>query len=435
MSFATTGEKTHGFRGGSTKMLECSRRSEGASLEERDAKRNVLRMCVRAGGQLADVRSSEEAVRAYQFLGWKGPCLMNPNRFSRAHALGENPAHPVLKQSAPRSLPNQYVELKRLIKQRGLLDQQPAYFAGKSLFTLGLLAVGLTLLLILDNLWLQLLNAAYLAFVFVQISLLAHDFGHRQFSFRTPWKNDWLTLILGNLLLGISRQWWIDKHNEHPNQTDLDPDVDIPLLAFEEEQALEKRGFARSVVKYQAALIFPLSLLQAISMLRSSIEFLAAKKAKSTLVEALMICAHFALYFALLFSVLAPLLKQHFIAVHRGLFGTYMVSIFAPNHKAMPLLERDSKVDFLRRQVLTSRNVIAHPITDFWYGGLNYQIEHHLFPRLPRNKLREAQPIIRGFCRDHCITYHETSVLQSYKEILQHLHEVGAPLREARKAR
>jgi fatty acid desaturase len=166
---------------------------------------------------------------------------------------------------------------------------------------------------------------------------------------------------------------------------DLDPDVDIPLLAFEEEQALEKRGFARSVVKYQAALIFPLSLLQAISMLRSSIEFLAAKKAKSTLVEALMICAHFALYFGLLFSVLEPLQTLLFIAVHRGLFGTYMVLIFAPNHKAMPLLERDSKVDFLRRQVLTSRNVIAHPITDFWYGGLNYQIEHHLFPRLPRN--------------------------------------------------
>jgi hypothetical protein len=64
---------------------------------------------------------------------------MNPNRLSRAHAPGENSAHPLLKQSAARSLPNQYAELKRLIKQRGLLDQQPAYFAGKSLLTLGLL--------------------------------------------------------------------------------------------------------------------------------------------------------------------------------------------------------------------------------------------------------------------------------------------------------
>jgi fatty acid desaturase len=362
---------------------------------------------------------------------------MHPDRLSSTDAPGETPAASHVQGSAFHLRTNQYAQLKRLIKKNGLLDRQPAYYAAKTGFTLGLLAVSLALLFVLSETWFQLLNAAYLAFVFVQISLLAHDFGHRQFSFRSPWKNDWLTLIFGNLLLGISRQWWIDKHNEHhghPNQMDLDPDVDIPLLAFEEEQALDKRGLARFVVKYQAALIFPLSLLQAISMLRSSLEFLAAKKAKSTLVEALTICVHFALYFALLFSVLEPLQALLFVAVHRGLFGTYLVSIFAPNHKAMPLLERHSKVDFLRRQVLTSRNVIAHPITDFCYGGLNYQIEHHLFPRLPRNKLREAQPIIRGFCRDHCIAYHETSVLQSYKEILRHLHAVGAPLREARKA-
>jgi fatty acid desaturase len=105
--------------------------------------------------------------------------------------------------------------LKHLIKQRGLLDRQPAYYAAKFTFTLGLLVSSLALLLVLDNLWLQLLNVAYLAFVFVQIGLLAHDCGHRQFSFRSSWKNNWLTFILGNLLIGISRQWWIDKHNEH----------------------------------------------------------------------------------------------------------------------------------------------------------------------------------------------------------------------------
>ena len=363
---------------------------------------------------------------------------MKSDELSPPDTLDESPAPPLVEGAAPRSWTNQYAELKRLIKQNGLMDRQPAYYAGKISFNLGLLASSLTLLLIIDNPWLQLLNAVYLAFVFVQVSLLAHDCGHRQFSFRTSWKNDCLTLILGNLLLGVSRQWWIDKHNEHhghPNQIDVDPDVDIPLLAFEEEQALGKRGVARFVVKYQAILIFPLSLLQSLSMTRNSIRFLMEKKAKSTLAEALVIGAHFALYFGLLFSVLEPLQAVLFIAVHRGLFGMYMVSIFAPNHKAMPVLDRDSQLDFLHRQVLTSRNVNAHPITDFWYGGLNYQIEHHLFPRLPRNKLREAQPIIKDFCRTHAIAYHETSVLQSYREILQHLHEVGAPLRNARKAR
>src|SRR5918993_3928167 len=160
-------------------------------------------------------------------------------------------------------------------------DPRPAYYAGKISLTLGLLAVSLTLLLILDNPWLQLLNAAYLAFVFVQISLVAHDCGHRQFSFHASRKNDWATLIFGNLLLGVSRQWWIDKHNEHhghPNQIDVDPDVDIPLLAFEEEQAFDKRGLARFAVQYQAYLIFPLSLLQHLACISRASAFSSRRR-------------------------------------------------------------------------------------------------------------------------------------------------------------
>ncbi len=125
-----------------------------------------------------------------------------------------------------------------------------------------------------------------MAFAFVQVGLLAHDFGHRQFTLRAPLKNGYLTLIFGNLLIGISHQWWIDKHNEHhghPNEVDADPDIEIPLLAFEEEQALEKQGLTRLIVKYQAVLILPLSLLQSFSLHRSSIRFLIERKAKRTL--------------------------------------------------------------------------------------------------------------------------------------------------------
>jgi fatty acid desaturase len=362
---------------------------------------------------------------------------LNHDEYFTTDATGGRPSRPQGVGTSSRSSTNPYAHLKRVIKENGLMDPQPAYFGRKIALTLCLLAAGLAMLPILGDSWLQLANAGYLAVVFVQISFLAHDFGHRQFSFRRSWKNTWSTLLLGNLLLGMSRQWWIDKHNEHhahPNQMDVDPDVDIPLLAFEEEQAFEKRGLARFVVKYQAVLIFPLSLLQSLSMLRSSARFLAGGEARRPLIESSLIVVHFVLYFGLLFYFLEPLQAVLFIAIHRGLFGLFMVSVFAPNHKAMPLLEQDSEVGFLHRQVLTSRNVVAHPITDFWYGGLNYQIEHHLFPRLPRNKLKEAQQIIRSFCLKHRISYHETSVLQSYREILQHLHEVGAPLRKRSKA-
>src|ERR687898_2548374 len=100
---------------------------------------------------------------------------MHSDRLSATDALGENPAPFPVQGSASHFRNNQYAELKRLIKHNGLLDRQPAYYAGKVSLTLGLLAVSLTLLLISDNSWLQLLNAAFLAFVFVQISLVAHD--------------------------------------------------------------------------------------------------------------------------------------------------------------------------------------------------------------------------------------------------------------------
>jgi len=91
-------------------------------------------------------------------------------------------------------------------------------------------------------------------------------------------------------------------------------------------------------------------------------------------------------------------------------------------------------MDFLHRQVLTSRNIHAHPWTDFWYGGLNYQIEHHLFPGMPRNRLKQAQPVIKSFCQAHAIPYHKTGVLRSFQEIFQHLHQIGAPLRPVSRA-
>src|SRR5215213_49624 len=120
---------------------------------------------------------------------------MHPDRLSSAVAPCEKTAFPSVQGSAPHLRTNRYAQLKRLIKETGLLDPQPAYHAGKMAFTLGLLAVSLALLFVIGDTWFQLLNAIYLDFVFVQISLLANDFGHRQFTFRAPWKNDWLTLV------------------------------------------------------------------------------------------------------------------------------------------------------------------------------------------------------------------------------------------------
>ena len=142
---------------------------------------------------------------------------------------------------------NEYAELRQLVRQRGLLDKQPAYYTYKLLSTLGLLALSLTILVLVDTLWVQLINAAFLAFVFAQISFIGHDAGHKQI-FRSARSNEITGLIIC-FMLAIERSWWIGKHNRHhnnPNHLALDPDADFPILAFTKEQALKRRGFTGS---------------------------------------------------------------------------------------------------------------------------------------------------------------------------------------------
>jgi fatty acid desaturase len=139
---------------------------------------------------------------------------------------------------------------------------------------------------------------------------------------------------------------------------------------------------------------------------------------------------HFALYVGLLLLVMPAWQAGVFILVHQGVMGFYMGSVFAPNHKGMLIVEPGMQLDFLRQQVLTTRNIKPHPLTDFLYGGLNYQIEHHLFPNLPRNNLKAAKPIVQAFCAERGIAYYETGVLQSYAEVARYLHEVANPARE-----
>jgi len=130
-------------------------------------------------------------------------------------------------------------------------------------------------------------------------------------------------------------------------------------------------------------------------------------------------------YLTAVSAVLAPVQAVVFLVVQQGLFGACLGASFAPNYKGMPVVGKDEKVDFLRRQVLTSRNIRGSPFTDLALGGLNYQIEHHLFPSMPRPSLRHAPAPVRAFCAQRGIPYSETGLLASYAQVLRHLHATG----------
>jgi fatty acid desaturase len=323
-----------------------------------------------------------------------------------------------------------YAELSRWVKQAGLLRRRHGYYAARIALNVALLAAGVAALVLLGSSWWQLVTAALFAAVFTQFAYVGHDAGHRQI-FTARWRNDLIGYIHA-AVTGISYQWWVDKHNRHhanPNHEDEDPDLHIPALAFTIEQAHAKRGLYRWVAKYQAFLFFPLLQFEAIMLRIASVKAILRREVSHPLLEATLLAGHIVGYLATVFLLLPPVKAVLFIAVHQALMGVYLGCSFAPNHKGMPVLAPGQKLDYLRKQVLTSRNVAGGRWVDFLLGGLNYQIEHHLFPNMPRPNLRRAQALVQDFCTRHGIPYSQCGLLRSYTEVLRHLHQVGAPLR------
>ena len=142
-------------------------------------------------------------------------------------------------------------------------------------------------------------------------------------------------------------------------------------------------------------------------------------------VEISFITFRLAGFAALVFLVLPPEKAVAFLGVQLAVFGLYMGSSFAPNHIGMPLVSPKLKLDFLRRQVLMSRNISGGALISVFMGGLNYQIEHHLFPSMARPYLRKAQPLVAAYCAAQGVPYTRTTLWQSYRIVIGYLNTVG----------
>ena len=348
-----------------------------------------------------------------------------------ASPLAERPPT-AAREPAPTGPGSDYAHLSRSVRAAGLLRRRPAYYSVKIAVNLLLLAAGWAVFFLLGRSWWQLLVAAFLGVMFTQTGFIGHDAGHHQI-FRSKRANDVIGRIHGNLLIGLSYGWWTTKHNRHharPNQVGRDPDISGRAIAFTPAQARARHGVGSWLAGYQAWLFFPMLLLEGLHLHAAGVRALLGRRgARVKLVEGTLLGVHIIGYLTAVLLVLSPVQAVAFLLIHQGLFGLYLGCSFAPNHKGMPVLGEDEKLDFLRRQVITARNIRGGWFTDLALGGLNYQIEHHLFPSMPRPSLRLAQEPVRVFCAQHGIAYHETGFFASYAQVLRHLHTVGGALR------
>lgn len=325
-----------------------------------------------------------------------------------------------------------YSALSQVIKESGLLRRTPWFYSllvGGLAVALGGAIAGFVLL---GDSWFQLLIAAALGIIFTQFAFFAHEASHRAVM-SSGKANDRVGRVVATAVVGISYQWWMTKHTRHhanPNQVGKDPDIEFDTVSFTEESAAKQRGLIRWITQRQGWLFFPLLMLEGINLHVTSIRSLFERRAvPGRALELGLIGTRLALYVGVVFWFLPLGMAFAFLGVQLAVFGVYMGASFAPNHKGMPLVPAGAKLDFLSKQVLTSRNITGR-WTSPLMGGLNHQVEHHLFPSMPRPHLGKARDIVREHCRSLDIPYTETTLMRSYGIVVEYLNRVGLAARD-----
>jgi fatty acid desaturase len=330
-----------------------------------------------------------------------------------------------------------YTELARRVREAGLMRRRyGAYALHAAGLTAGFAAAG-TVSVALGDSWWQLAVAAALGALLAQVGYLAHDAAHRQV-LASPRGNDRLALVLSNLVLGLSSGWWTRKHGRHhagPNRRGADPDIapDVVVFTPEDGAAAQRQGGARAwFTAHQGRLLPLLLLLEGANLHRGAVvHLLRGGPTAHPRAEAALLATRIGGTAALLLWAFPPGLAAAFLAVQLAAFGLLLGGTFATNHIGMPVVAPDVRLDFLRRQTLMSRNVRGGRGIDLLMGGLNRQIEHHLFPSMPRANLRRAQPLVRAHCAALGVRYTEMGLVETLGVVVRHLDRVGTGQRDA----
>jgi fatty acid desaturase len=322
-----------------------------------------------------------------------------------------------------------YAQLHRDVSQAGILNPDYRYYAtlitiiaaglAASLFWIVRLPVGLPLVA----------AAVVFALFAVQVCGIVHDAGHRAIFRSTTWNS-----VVGEIsgaFLGMGFAFWRQQHNVHHAHTNvdgIDPDLDIPLHVFSHQQLLRQGRLGRYLVRCQTITFYPLRTLVVFSRRLSSIVYFRRSRRGLRLVLEIMAWSIGLVAWFVVPFVLFPLPKAVllFLLVH-PIMGFYLSNVFAPNHKGMPYIPRGTRMSFLEQQIRTSRNITPGWLTDVVFMGLNYQIEHHLFPKCPRSKLKRLTPYVRPVCHRHNIPYTQAGILETNRIILAALSRRPEP--------
>jgi fatty acid desaturase len=280
--------------------------------------------------------------------------------------------------------------------------------------------------------WAALLLVPAAGVMATSAAMLGHEGSHKSFS-KSPARNSLLAHVAFPVFSGLSAMYWHDKHDVkhhgHPNVARQDADINPwPFtMSLEDHETFgpKMRWFQRNLQRW---LFWPMSCLMAIGMRRSSVLFLVAHPKRRGIdrewaLDAVSVLAHYVLWLVMPALIWGPMAIVVYLATW-GVSGVCLSLVFAPAHIGMPVLG-DQHHDWLH-QVETTRNLEMPRFASWFFIGLDYQVEHHLFPKIPHQSLPAAAAITRAWCTRHGIRYHSEPYLEALADSVRFIGSAWA---------
>lgn len=263
--------------------------------------------------------------------------------------------------------------------------------------------------------WAALVLVPACSVICTTIAMYGHEGSHRSFS-ESPRRNEVLTYLAFALFSGMSTSYWRNKHDRAhhatPNVEGQDPDIKpFPFASSSGGHAVcgpKERFFQRH---FQRWLFWPMSTLMVIGIRRSSLVHLArAPRTREWALEVALLAVHYALWLVLPVAVWGLAGFAVYASIWAGV-GVLLALIFAPAHMGLPI-GANAKQGWTH-QLATTRNLEMPRVMSFFFVGLDFQIEHHLFPKIPHANLRKAAAISRAWCERNGVTYISTPYFEA----------------------
>ena len=312
-----------------------------------------------------------------------------------------------------------YRELGQLIRERGFMEKRQGLIMSQLAFCIALHIGAIALFIAVPNWFVRIAALWILTYSGLGIATNTHTSSHNA-STRSSWFNKALTYFGYTFLFGTPANYWWNKHcvvhHPAPNVHEIDGDADLMPFFAVNQRDYEKAGkLARAFYKIQWIFIIGMLSLNVfftqLQGYRFTARVLADPKRRRTgnWIDVGVVILHYICFLAIPMYFFTPLSVIGFYALRNGLMGYAMFVGFGPAHFPDEAVFIDKSLmsteDYVFRQTATTVNFRTGFFGRIACCGVEYQIEHHLFPGVPHVYYPEMSKVIEEYCRQRGYPY------------------------------